>query len=147
MIRSKVTPLPSLLVFLGHFPVLFSGFIGFLHFLLKMCLFFSVFDVFSMVCLVCPCQTLRFVACLCSTYLTMMFSDLSFVVCSSDFALFCDSVLYLPAIMFSDLSNNVPSVSAGVSSPLSSFFSSLLLHSLEAIHDVSFNWFFPNKLG
>ena len=64
----------------------------------------------------------------------------------SDFALFCDSVLYLPAIMFSDLSNNVPQFRL-VSSPLSIFFSSLLLHSLEAIHDVSFNWFFPNKLG
>ena len=60
-------------------------------------------------------------------------------------------VLRLCALLACDyvlgLIEQCSSVSAGVSSPLSGFFSSLLLHSLEAIHDVSFNWFFPNKLG
>ena len=79
------------------------------------CLFFSVFDVFSMVCLVCPCQTLRFVACLCSTYLTMMFSDLSFFVCSlSDF---CDFLHHPDDIVFGHFEQCLSASAEGISLP------------------------------
>ena len=87
------------------------------------CTCFQSLVGFSVACLYCPCQMLRFL-------LICALISLRFVF---------------------GLIERCPSVSADVHSPAllslqSNFFSSLLLHSSEAIHDVPFNWFFPNKL-
>jgi len=101
--------------------------------------------------LVLPMSDVTCAARLCSFFLMILFSDLSFPWCDCASHVRLCLVLRLCALLACDyvlgLIEQCSSVSAGVSSPLSSFFSSLLLHSLEAIHDVSFNWFFPNKLG